>query len=78
MHAYRDRADPGTFTVDLDLDDGSLVIDVCDDGVGMGPRDDSPGLGLGLRIIAFVTDAYTFVPTDDGGTWVSMRFDRVR
>jgi anti-sigma regulatory factor (Ser/Thr protein kinase) len=78
MHAYRDRTDPGTFDLDLDFDDGSLLIDVRDDGVGMGPREDSPGLGLGLRIIAIVTDAYAFAPTDDGGTWVSMRFDRVR
>jgi hypothetical protein len=43
--------------------------------VGMGPRDDSPGLGFGLPIIANVTDAYAVVPTDDGGTWLSMRFD---
>jgi serine/threonine-protein kinase RsbW len=78
MHAYRDRADPGTFTLDLGLDDSSLVIDVRDDGVGMGPRDDSPGLGLGLRIIAIVTDAHAFAPADDGGTWLSMRFDRLR
>jgi anti-sigma regulatory factor (Ser/Thr protein kinase) len=78
MHAYRDRADPGTFTLDLDLDDSDLVIDVRDDGVGMGPRDDSPGLGLGLRIIAIVTDAHAFAPADDGGTWLSMRFDCLR
>jgi serine/threonine-protein kinase RsbW len=77
MHAYRDRADPGTFALELDLDEGSLVIDVHDDGVGMEPRDDSPGLGFGLRLIAIVTDAHSFVATDDGGTWLSMRFDRV-
>jgi serine/threonine-protein kinase RsbW/stage II sporulation protein AB (anti-sigma F factor) len=75
MHAYRDRADPGTFTLGLELDGGSLLIDVRDDGLGMIPRDDSPGLGLGLRIIAIVTDAYAFVPTDAGGAWLSMRFD---
>ena len=75
MHAYRDRADPGTFTLGLELDGGSLLIDVRDDGLGMIPRDDSPGLGLGLRIIAIVTDAYAFVPTEAGGAWLSMRFD---
>jgi hypothetical protein len=39
------------------------------------PRDDSPGLGFGLPLIADVTDAYAFLPTDDGGTWLTMRFD---
>jgi serine/threonine-protein kinase RsbW len=75
MHAYRDHEDPGTFTLGLDLERGSLLIDVRDDGVGMGPRDDSPGLGFGLPIIANVTDAYAFFSSDDDGTWLSMRFD---
>jgi serine/threonine-protein kinase RsbW len=75
MHAYRDRDDPGTFTLALDIEGASLLVDVRDDGVGMRPRDDSPGMGFGLPIIANVTDAYAVVPTDDGGTWLSMRFD---
>jgi serine/threonine-protein kinase RsbW len=75
MHAYRDRGQPGTFTLGLDLDEDSLMVDVLDEGIGLGPRDDSPGLGFGLPIIANVTDAYALVPTDDGGTRVSMRFD---
>jgi anti-sigma regulatory factor (Ser/Thr protein kinase) len=77
MHAYRDRDDPGTFTLGLDLEGGSLVIDVRDDGLGMGPRSNSPGLGFGLPIIAKVTDAFDTAPTEHGGTAVSMRFDRV-
>jgi stage II sporulation protein AB (anti-sigma F factor) len=75
MHAYRDREDPGTFTLALDLEGASLLIEVRDDGLGMAPRDDSPGLGFGLPIIANVTDAYAFVSSDDDGTWLSMRFD---
>jgi serine/threonine-protein kinase RsbW len=75
MHAYRHRADPGTFTLELDLEGGCLIIDVRDDGVGMAPRDDSPGMGFGLPIIAQVTDGHAFVPTDGGGAWLSMRFD---
>jgi serine/threonine-protein kinase RsbW len=75
MHAYRDRSQPGTFTLGLDLDNDSLMVDVLDEGIGLGPRDDSPGLGFGLPIIANVTDAYALVSTDDGGTRVSMRFD---
>jgi serine/threonine-protein kinase RsbW len=75
VHAYRDRADPGTFMLGLDVEDGSLLIDVRDDGIGPSPRDDSPGLGLGLPIIARLTDAHAIVATDGGGTWLSMRFD---
>jgi serine/threonine-protein kinase RsbW len=75
MHAYRDRSQPGTFTLGLDLDDGTLMVDVRDEGLGLGPRADSPGLGFGLPIIANVTDAYALAPTDGGGTRVSMRFD---
>jgi serine/threonine-protein kinase RsbW len=75
VHAYRDRDDPGTFTLGLDHDGENLVIDVCDDGLGMGPRLDSPGLGFGLPIIANVTDGFAVAPSGRGGTWLSMRFD---
>jgi serine/threonine-protein kinase RsbW len=75
MHAYRDRRDPGMFTLGLDLDGGSLVIAVRDEGTGMRPRIDSPGLGLGLPIIGHVSDGFAVGPTEDGGTWMSMRFD---
>jgi serine/threonine-protein kinase RsbW len=75
MHAYRDQPDPGAFTLGLDLDEGSLLIDVRDDGMGMRPRIDSPGLGLGLPIIAHVSDGFAVGPTERGGTWMSMRFD---
>jgi serine/threonine-protein kinase RsbW len=75
LHAYRDRDIPGTFTLELDIEAGSLLIDVRDDGVGMGPRDDSPGMGFGLPLIARVADAHGFVATEGGGTWLAMRFD---
>jgi serine/threonine-protein kinase RsbW len=75
VHAYRDRDDPGTFTLALDHDGASLLIDVRDDGLGMRPRLDSPGLGLGLPIIANVSDGFAVAPGERGGTWLSMRFD---
>jgi serine/threonine-protein kinase RsbW/stage II sporulation protein AB (anti-sigma F factor) len=78
VHAYRDRDEPGTFTLGLDIESGSLMIDVFDDGLGPVPRTDSPGLGLGLPIIAEVTDAHSFVPTNGRGAWLSMRFDIFR
>jgi serine/threonine-protein kinase RsbW len=75
LHAYRERDVPGAFTLELDIAAGSLLIDVRDDGVGMGPRDDSPGMGFGLPLIARVADAHGFLPTEGGGTWLAMRFD---
>jgi anti-sigma regulatory factor (Ser/Thr protein kinase) len=75
LHAYRDRDAPGTFTLELDIEAGSLLIDVRDDGVGMSARDDSPGMGFGLPLIARVADGHGFVATEGGGTWLAMRFD---
>ena len=47
---------------------------VCDNGLGMSPRTDSPGLGLGLPVIAEVADRVEVV---DGapGTQLRMTFD---
>ena len=75
MHAYRRGPLAGTFSLDLEVHDSSLVIDVRDYGLGMRPRIDSPGLGLGLPIIASVTDGFAVAPGETGGTCVSMRFD---
>ena len=47
MHAYRDR-EPGTVRIFASVGDGALVVIVSDDGPGMTPRTDSPGIGLGL------------------------------
>jgi serine/threonine-protein kinase RsbW len=74
MHAYRREALAGTFSLDLEVHDGSLVIDVRDNGLGMRPRLDSPGLGFGLPLIASLTDGFAVAPGEKGGTCVSMRF----
>ena len=60
VHAYRDErppsAGPGRVRVAARIDADELWIVVSDDGVGMAPRPDSPGLGLGLPLIAQVSD----------------------
>jgi serine/threonine-protein kinase RsbW len=51
VHAYADR-EPGELIVEAWQDsDGHLVVVVCDEGPGIQPRIDSPGLGLGLSLM---------------------------
>lgn len=74
MHAYRDR-DPGLVHVSAALAGDELWVLVADDGCGLSPRDDSPGAGYGLRLIAQAADQLTVVRRGDGGTELRMRFD---
>jgi serine/threonine-protein kinase RsbW len=75
LHAYRDGAPSGSISVALELMAWSLRIQVRDDGVGMRPRADSPGLGLGLPIIGRMADGFAVEPGPRGGTELCMRFD---
>ena len=56
LHAYRDRERPGEVHVSARLDDEGVEVAVADDGVGMRPRADSPGVGLGMPLIADLAD----------------------
>jgi two-component sensor histidine kinase len=59
--------------VALRIEDDAAWVVVTDEGVGMAPRADSPGLGMGLSIIANVCDGLEIEQRDDG-TRVHMRF----
>ena len=74
VHAYRDRTDAGNIIVELECEDSSLRISVHDEGVGMAPRADSPGLGLGMPLIAQMADSLEILTDESGGTEVCMRF----
>lgn len=54
--------------------DRTLEIVVRDHGRGMGPRADSPGLGVGLPLIAALTSALEIGTGIDGATEVRMTF----
>jgi serine/threonine-protein kinase RsbW/stage II sporulation protein AB (anti-sigma F factor) len=74
IHAYRDR-EPGWFHVTVEVDGGAVHVGVTDDGCGVSPRPDSPGIGLGMPLMASVTEALHVLPGEDGsGTVVAMRF----
>ena len=75
VHAYPDGTD-GTLTVVLTLQGNDLVVLVRDHGVGIVPRinDRGAGLGLGLPLIAALTNEVRVRSADDGHTEVTMVF----
>jgi len=74
MHAYVDAAEPGDVRVDTCLRDGEIRVVVSDDGMGMMPRLDSPGLGVGLPFIADTADTLDIASGEGGGTVLRMSF----
>ena len=56
VHAYP-PGDTGPLIVHAQVEEPKMRICVLDQGQGMTPRADSPGLGLGLPLIANLSDA---------------------
>ena len=71
VHAYADGEGP--LTVAAGVRDGRLAVAVRDEGRGMLPRTDSPGLGLGLPLIATLAESLE-LGGDEGGAEVRMTF----
>ena len=72
VHAYPDG--DGPMEVAAVIRDGRLTIAVRDDGRGMLPRPDSPGLGLGLPLIATLAETLELGRGGDDRTEVRMTF----
>jgi serine/threonine-protein kinase RsbW len=77
LHAYRD-VDAGSVMVEIERLDDFLCLYVRDEGSGLAPRVDSPGLGLGLGLIAQVSDGSAVRSPQHGGTEIAMRFNLAR
>ncbi len=73
LHAYV-GARPGPVHVAAWLEDDCLLVEVSDNGAGMTPRLDSPGLGVGLPFIADTADGLDISSSPRGGTLVRMTF----
>ena len=74
VHAFAGMA-TGTVTVDAVVRGDRLHVTITDDGCGMRRRTDSPGLGLGLSVIAGVTESASIGPGADGrGTEITLGF----
>jgi serine/threonine-protein kinase RsbW/stage II sporulation protein AB (anti-sigma F factor) len=76
VHAFLAGATPGegTVTVDVSAGEEQVEIVVRDDGSGMAPRDDSPGVGLGLPLIRQIVDGFDHREPPGGGTELWMCF----
>ena len=64
IHAYRERA--GELRLRARIENGELLLVIADQGQGLGPRTDSPGLGLGLPIMAHISERFEIVTGSDG------------
>jgi anti-sigma regulatory factor (Ser/Thr protein kinase) len=73
VHGYRD-APAGSVALEARRKGDHLLLSVADEGSGMAPRIDSPGLGLGLPLITTVAERVDISAPPSGGTLVSMRF----
>ena len=76
VHAYRDASSPGKVSVAAELIAGGRVrVVVTDDGGGMRPRTDSPGLGLGLPLIVELAESVDIDSEAGEGTRIAMEFE---
>ncbi len=75
LHAYRTES-PGTIEVAVRTEpaEDRVIVRVRDHGIGMRPRDDSPGAGFGLSIISALAQDMAVREPPDGGTELSMSF----
>jgi serine/threonine-protein kinase RsbW len=79
VHAYDDQV--GTLEVEMRADDLGLTIVVRDHGAGIQPRParaEPPALGLGLPLIAALSDAFELRGSAGSGTEVRMTFTYAR
>jgi anti-sigma regulatory factor (Ser/Thr protein kinase) len=76
VHAYADRDAPGDLEVRAAKVAGALIVEVADEGRGLLPRLETPGLGLGVLLMARLADVFEM--RTDGerrGVAVRMRFN---
>jgi serine/threonine-protein kinase RsbW/stage II sporulation protein AB (anti-sigma F factor) len=75
LHGYRGDTGRGDVTVLVEAEDSRLEVRVRDRGCGMSPHPDARGAGMGLPLIAQLSDAVAVRPNDEGGgTEVHMTF----
>ena len=74
VHAYRDRVSPGEMVVAASETDGDLSVSVVDHGLGLAPRADSPGIGMGMPLMSQLSDKLEVQTSEGEGTEICMKF----
>ena len=74
VHAYPDDHEGPLEVTATMLDEDRLEVVVRDEGPGIGPRADSPGLGLGLPLIVSLAESVQLGRGADDRTEVRMTF----
>lgn len=72
-HAYVGQ-EPGPVRVRVEMRPPEVEIMVQDEGSGMMPRADTPGLGLGLPLIATISERFDVRAAPGGGTRLCIWF----
>jgi len=75
-HAYIDATAPGPLYVETHRRGDEFVVAVSDEGTGIVPRADSPGLGFGLPLMLRLTHRLEIGSNGRGGAKVTMAFAR--
>jgi anti-sigma regulatory factor (Ser/Thr protein kinase) len=73
VHAYNGNEGPMEVAASLEPGD-TLTVVVRDNGRGIAPRADTPGLGLGLPLIATLSESVELSRNQDDQTEVRMTF----
>ena len=73
LHAFPEPGG-GSITVMATINGDEVTLRIVDDGIGMRPRLDSPGAGLGLSIAGQVSRRMVVECPERGGTEVRMTF----
>jgi len=77
LHAHRsDDEQPHHLMLVAEAEEHALRFTISDEGHGLRPRADSPGMGLGLALIGNSCDDLALETSDGGGTVVRISFVR--
>jgi anti-sigma regulatory factor (Ser/Thr protein kinase) len=77
VHAY-DGDECGQVRVSCHVDGECFIVEVADEGAGIGPRSDASGIGHGLAVVGALAQGLDIAPGPDGrGTVVTMAFGPV-